>query len=182
MEKRSVHGIGQVFKNQDPISLPLRFTDESAVRAIFQLFRDYERRYGLLRLLGEVNPYETRTFLSRELIKMQPWCEFRFGNLACRNGYALACRVIAPSVVGASERVVQNLSHAEFGSTVQASVFVRMDLVMRIAPQNDVESQPVQADRSFLNLQRLAHRVPHIPQPQPKIRFEFHLFFRAHSQ
>jgi hypothetical protein len=182
MEKRSVHGIGQVFKNQDPIGLPLRFTDETAVRVIFQFFRDYERRYGLLRLPGEVNPYETRTFLSRELIKTQPWCEFCFGNLACRNGYALACRVIAPSVVRASQRVVQNLSHAELGTTVQAPVLVGMDFVVGIAPQNDVESQPVQADRSFLNPRRLTDRVPHIPEPKPKIRFEFDLFFRAHNQ
>src|SRR5215469_15673830 len=101
MEKRSVHRIGQVFKNQNPIGLPLRFTDESAVRVIFQFFRNYERRYGLLPLLGEVDPYQTRTFLSRELIKTQPRCEFCFGKPACRNGYALACRVIAPSVVGA---------------------------------------------------------------------------------
>jgi len=57
-----------------------------------------------------------------------------------------------------------------------------MDLVMRIAPQNDVESQPVQANRIFLNLRRLTDRVPHIPQSAPKIRFEFDLFFRAHSQ
>src|SRR5215831_9220844 len=182
MKKRPMHGISQVLKNQDPIGLPLRFTDESTVRVIFQLFRNHKRRYGLLLLFGEVNPYETRTFLSRELIKTQPWCEFCFGNLACRNGYALACRVIAPSVVGASQRVVQNLSHAELGTTVEAPVLVGMDLVMQIAPQNDVESQPAQADRSFLNLRRLTDRVPHIPQPEPKIRFEFDLFFRAHSQ
>src|SRR5215831_18637198 len=134
-----MHGIGQVLTNQAPIGLPLRFTDESTVRVIFQLFRDHKQRYGLLRLLGEVNPYETRTFLSRELIETQPWCEFCFGNLACRNGYALACRVIAPSVVGTSQRVVQNLSNAELGPTVETPVLVRMDLVMRIAPENDVE-------------------------------------------
>jgi len=54
--------------------------------------------------------------------------------------------------------------------------------VMRIAPQNDVDAKPVQTDGSLLNPRRLTHRVPHAPEPQPKIRFEFDLFFRAHSQ
>src|SRR5215813_11031083 len=121
MEKRSVHGIGEVFKEEDPIGLPLGFADESAVAWIFQFFRDHKRRYGLLRSFGEVNPYETCTFLSLELRKAQPWCELCFCRLACRNGYALACRVIAPSVVGASQRVVQNLPHAQFGSAMQAA-------------------------------------------------------------
>src|SRR5215469_1968053 len=169
MQKRSVHGIGKVFKNQNPIGLPLRFTGESAVTVIFQLLRDHERRYSLLRWFGEVNPYETRTFLSRELIKTQPWCELCLCRLACGNGYALACRVIAPSMVGASQRVVQNLSHAQFGSAMQAAILVRMDLVMRIAPQNGVDAEPVQTDGSLLHLRRLTDRVPHVPQPEPKI-------------
>src|SRR4029434_5617493 len=65
--------------------------------------------------------------------------------------------------------------------TVEAPVVVCMDLPVRIAPQDDVSSQPMQADGWFLHAGGLTDRIPHVPQAEFQLSFEFDLFIGTHK-
>jgi hypothetical protein len=74
-------------------------------------------------------------------------------------------------VVGAAEGIVQHLAHTEFGSAMQAAIVVRENPALRISPEHKIEAEAMQADRPILHVNRLAYRIPHVPETQ----FQFSL-------
>jgi len=76
-------------------------------------------------------------------------------------------------MVGASQRVVHNLADAELCAAMQAAVVVRMDFALRVTPQDDVRTEPMQSARLCLHMLRLTHRVPHAMETEFEIGFEF---------
>jgi hypothetical protein len=71
--------------------------------------------------------------------------------------------------------VAEYLADAELGAAVEASIVVNVKLPLRIAPYDDVHSQPLQAERRVGHMGRLTNRVPHVSQAELQLGFEFDL-------
>ena len=63
MEERTMHRIGKILQNQNPVRVPFSFADEATVFRILQLPGNDQRRRGFSRVFRKIYPYETGTFL-----------------------------------------------------------------------------------------------------------------------
>src|SRR5215470_11527921 len=98
MQKRPMHGIGQIFENENPVCSPFSLTNKTAVGRIFQFFRNDKSRRRCVLTIREVQPHESGALLSFEVLQSKPWGQFRLSRLAAGNGRALTGGVVAPAV------------------------------------------------------------------------------------
>jgi len=83
-------------------------------------------------------------------------------------------------MISAPQRVIHNLSDAEFGSAMETPIIVRVNLAPRISPEHDIFPEAMDSKRLPVHVNGLADGIPHILEAEFQFGFEFDWFFGAH--